>query len=220
MATAIDPGDLLRVRIWFQSGDQAAVNTVYYVCATVSGNPTTDLNVAQQMDAFVAPSYKVLIADTATYRGVQVSIVRTPPRATQQAFAQAGVGTAGAVGMPRQVSGLLKFNTTDAGRAFRGRLYIPFPATASAATDGLPSSTYLTDLASLASLYQSIGSFDNDLVTPTGFITVAQVIVHTVPKGGVPPPPAPSPVIAWTPAEVFATQRRRGSFGRPNVSPV
>jgi len=220
MATALDPGDLLRVRIWFKSGDQAAVNTVYYKVGTTSGNPTTDLNVAQQMDAFVAPVYKPLLADTAEYRGVQVSIVRTPPRATQQAFAQAGVGTGGTVGMPRQVSGLIKFNTPDAGRAFRGRLYIPFPAVDAAATDGLPSSTYLTNLAALVSLYQSIGSFDNDLTTPTGFITVIQVIVHSVPKGGTPPPPDPSPIIAWTPAEIFATQRRRGSFGRPNVSPV
>ncbi len=220
MATAIDPGDLIRVRIWFKSGDQAAVNTIYYVCATSSGNPTTDLNVAQAMDQFFAAPYKLLIADTAEYRGVQASLVRVPPRATQQAFANAGVGTGGAIGMPRQVSGLVKFNTVDAGRAFRGRLYIPFPAVAAAAADGQPSSAYLVNLAQLTAQFQSQNFFDNDPTTPTGSINVVQVVKHSVPKGGTPPPPAPSPIISWAPAEVFATQRRRGSFGRPNVSPV
>lgn len=220
MATALDPGDLLRVRFWMKAGDQAAVNTIYYAVQTTSGGVTTDQNVADQLDAWFGPVYKPLLANTAEYRGVQVQIVKTPLRAMVQAFAQAGVGTGGADGMPRQVASLIKFLTPNAGRQYRGRIYVPFPATAAGDGDGLPSAAYLVNLAQLSALMASIASIDNSLTAPTGFINVAQVIVHSVPKGGVPPPPVPSVIINWQIAEVWATQRRRGSFGRPNVSPI
>lgn len=220
MATALDPGDLLRVRTWCAAGDQAAVNTLYYTVAAVSGGVTTDQNVADQLDAWFGPVYKPLLANTAEYRGVQVQLVKTPVRAAVNAFAEAGAGTGGAVGMPRQVASLVKFLTPNAGRQYRGRLYIPFPSTSGGAGDGLPSSAYLVNLANLSALLASISTIDNSLTTPTGYVTVAQVIVHSVPKGGTPPPPAPSVVINWEIAEVWATQRRRGSFGRPNLPPI
>lgn len=220
MATSLDPGDLLRTRVWCAAGDQASVNTYYFLVAATSGGVTTDQNVADQLDAWFGPVYKPLIANTAQYRGVQVQIVKTPLRAAVQAFAEAGDGTGGAVGMPRQVAGLIKYLTPDAGRQYRGRAYIPFPSTSAGSGDGLPSSAYLVNLANLTALLASISTIDNSLSAPTGFITVVQSIVHSVPKGGTPPPPPPSPIINWQIAEVWATQRRRGSFGRPNLSPI
>jgi len=211
-------GDFIRVRFWASDGNQAAVNTTDWVVVNDDGTNLTDQNVADFFDTTVSPSYFPLLNNNATYRGVQAIKWLVPSAVPAVANLNTHVGTGGATACPTQVSGLIQWHAASAGRKYRGRNYIPFPATAHVATDGSPSAAYIALLQTFAA-WMGIDNYPPDS-GPGGFGQIRQVIVH----GGKAPPVAgaqiPSPVIQATVSARWATQRKRGMFGRLNTSPV
>lgn len=220
MPTTLLPGNNIKVRTWCTSGDQAAVNTIYYQVLTATGQPVTDKNVADRFSEGTAPFYKALLAATATYNGCTVQEVAKPTPQAAIANTLAGPGISGAVGCPRQICGIIRFGTPFAGKQYTGRNYIPFPASSELQGDGLMLAAYQTLLSQLTQQLSITTSFGNLATAPTGTITVAQVLFHSVPKGGTPPPPPPSQITTWSVSNRWATQRRRGQFGRTNISPI
>jgi hypothetical protein len=218
MPYALAVGDYVRVRLWSSDGSQAAVNTTDWIVVGDDGSSLTDQNVADFFDTTVSPNYYPLLNNTATYRGVQAIRWSVPSSIAAVANLNTHVGTAGATACPTQVCGLVQWHAASAGRKYRGRNYIPFPATASVATDGSPSTAYITLLQTFAA-WMGIDNYP-PTTGPSGFGQIRQVIVH----GGKAPPVAgaelPSPVLQATVSARWATQRKRGMFGRLNVSPV
>lgn len=221
MAVALGLGDLLKVRAWVKDGDQAAVNTIYYLCTGGNTGGVTDQDVANSLEANWNPLYIALINNNAEWRGVQVyTKPSTPGFPLAPVFNNGNPlnGTAGAVSLPKQTCGLIRYTSTNAGRQFRGRIYLPFPAATDNALDGAPSTGYLTRLSALATFLQN--TFFLTDISGTKFIPCIQVIEHG-PFGKPPqPPPIPSPILAWNSSNRWATQRRRGEFGRQNLSPI
>jgi len=220
MPNTLVANDLLRCRFWCVATDQAAVNTVYYKVLSATGDPTTDLNAADELDSFMGPFYKALMPSSVSYQGCTVQIVRTPPLTPIVGRAEAGAGTLGTIAMPRQVTSLVSFKTAFSGRRYRGRVFLPFPPVGSAQTDGIMTAAYATLVAQWSAQLASISGFDNSLTTPTGSVFAVQVIPHFLKKGEVGPELPPSQVTQVAPGELFATQRRRGSLGRTNSSPI
>jgi hypothetical protein len=220
MPVTLAVDDLLRVRFYCTAGDQASVNTMFWKVVATSGAPTTDLNAADEFDFFMGPFYKALMPASAQYDGCTVQVVRKPPMTPQVGRASAGVGTDGTIAMPRQVSSLVSYLTANAGRRYRGRSYLPFPPVDAAQTDGQMTTAYKLKVAQWSAQWASITGLDNSLTAPTGFVTVVQVVPHFLKKGQVGPEEPPTTVTNVKPGELFATQRRRGSFGRQNTSPV
>ncbi len=95
---------------------------------------------------------------------------------------------------------------------------MPVPPAAALLNDGEMTTAYQTALGGLV-LALTGDQFPPDS-GPATFGTLIQVIRHSVPKGGTPPPPIPSPVINWSASDRWATQRKSGSFGRQNASPI
>ncbi len=220
MPITLAVGNLLRCRFWCVAGDQAAVNTMYRLVVAASGAPTTDLNAADELDFFMASFYKANMPSSCSYQGCTVQVVSHPPMIPQVGRAGAGAGTNGAIALPRQVSSLVSFKTASAGRRYRGRVYLPFPPVGAAELDGTMTSAYAVTIAQWSAQWASITTLDNDLTTPTGFVTTTQVIPHFLKKGEVGPEIPPTVVTNVQPGELFATQRKRGSFGRTNSSPI
>jgi len=81
-------------------------------------------------------------------------------------------------------------------------------------------SAFATKVAQWTAQWASINAIDSPLVSPTGQIIITQVIPHFLKKGEVGPPLPPTDVVGTIPGELFGTQRRRGSYGRTNASPV
>ncbi len=208
-------GDLVIVKAWSIDAEQAAVNRVWYSCTAITGTGGTDVLFATAMDTVQAPLYKSAMSPNASYRGIQVQVYRNQvPFASVFTIANTGAGTSGTITMPRQVSGIITCTTALAGKKYRGRLYFPFPSTVVDAGQGVPTAPYIAILQNVGNGFystQNIGGGGNTS-------TLIPVLVHKNPAIG--PPLPPTPIIANTVPTKFATQRRRGAYGRANVSPI
>jgi len=210
----INVNDFIILKAWTSDTDQASVQRVWYFCNASAGAGATDLQLATQANATLAPIYKTILNNNATYHGIQTQLYRLgQPFAAQQDSSSTGAGTAGATAMARQVAGITTLTTAYSGRRYRGRIYWPFPATAADTGNGVPTAGYLTILDSLG-IY-----LINTIVVGSGgnTSTLIPVLQHAAGKT---PTPAPTPLLDALPVGKWATQRRRGSYGRVNVSPI
>lgn len=219
MANPIATGNLCQVRIWCVAEEQAAVNTVWYECAAAGLSPATDQDLCDTIDTLVAPLYQAWMSSATEYRGVEVMLVDPAPP-YKPLFGpviqnvNAGPGITGTKVLPRQVCGLIKYSTGRAGRAFRGRLFIPFSSDSNYATNGQVNATGIAALSAIA-----VALLGDPGVSIGGrTATLVRILHHRKNKEGL--YPDPTPVTGGTISSSYATQRKRGSYGRPNSSPV
>lgn len=212
MPMSMSPGNIIQLQAWCTDVEQASVNSYHYRCISVGPTPATDRDVTIAFDNAIAADYKALLVNSATYNGVVGRLKNVLPLPSPQlSNANTGAGTAGAVGIPRQASGLLSFKTDVAGARGRGRAYIPFPSTSDNAGGGGATAGYGTKL-------------DNLWATLSSFVTVASggrscvmefIIWHQKGSGS----PAEFPIISHVSSLAWATIKKRGSFGKANSSP-
>jgi hypothetical protein len=220
MANVLTNGDLVRVRFWCTAGDQAAVNTMYWRVVAHLGTPVTDLDFAINFDEIMGSFYKAMMPSSVSYNGCEAGKVEVPALTMQIARGAAGAGTLGAIALPRQICSVVSFRTANSGRRYRGRVYLPFPPVGAAELDGTMTSAFAVLVAQWSAQWASINEVDAPFGSPTGSLTITQVIPHFLKKGEVGPELPPTDVVATSPGELFGTQRRRGSYGRQNTSPV
>lgn len=207
-------GDHRKIVFWCQMGAQAGLMVQHYEVAALSSTPFSDSNAARIISARFAERIIPLLNSQAQYRGLIMYDTDAIPLPTPIYSTEgADSGTAGGDPLPGQVSGIITLRSTIAGRAGRGRKYVPFPGeNDNDGSTGFPAPVvdYKDRLEDLAPLFGSSFVFedpDNPGVTidldgvlyqdgdPTYFIT------STVARR------------AW------ASQRRRGSYGRANIPP-
>ncbi len=211
MSILLANGYVCKVQAWAVDAGQAAVNTWYYRVVSVGAPAATDADLAQSFETNIASSYKAIISARATFRGVLAQIILPqPPSIPQVSNALAGVGTDGPDALPKQVSALTSWKTALAGQAYRGRTYWPFASTnANTSNDGLPTSAYLTKVTTLSNFVLNYTAVSVGGRTAT----VKMVLYHRALLGS-------TDIIAGTIRTEWATQRKRGGFGRLNTSPV
>jgi len=201
---------ILKGSIWCTDGDQASVNTVFYKVVSVGTPASTDADFAQTLDSAIGAVLITMLNNNASYRGVQGQIVfPLPVRVAAFNTASAGAGTSGATALPRQASGLISWKTNLAGRKFRGRTYIPFPATTSDTGNGIPTAGYITALSSFATALLNMTALATGCLTSTISLGVHSRVAHTT-----------TDISSSLSQNRWATQRRRGSYGRQNISPL
>jgi hypothetical protein len=203
-------GTFVKCMIWTSDVEQAAVNSVYYKVTAIGGTPATDQDVCDAVDTIVSGSIQALMNNNATYNGVQAQIVA--PGTVLVSVSQtshAGAGTGGAVALPKQACGITSFYTDTAGPKGRGRNYLPFASTGGDSGDGKPSSGYIT---SAQAMYVALMNL-TAIAAGGRTATVSLVIYNRPTKTGI-------PVIRMVTRAVWATQKRRGAFGRTNKSPI
>ena len=136
----------------------------------------------------------------------------TPPASQTVPAATPLAGTAGTTPIPTQVAGMVSFYCEDGGRKGRGRSYIPFPDQASnvAATD-TPITAYVNNL----DLFAAAVLGPNEISSGPNTLTL---------NGGLfdqysPSIPVFRPFVTWISRRRWATQRKRGNYGRANANP-
>lgn len=200
---------------WFtQLGGQAGLITHAYM--QNSTNPTRVLNendIAQlegDISAQMPAEIRALLAQEAEYVGCKIRTWRTAPALDVEASSQtsAGAGASANPGFaPRQLAGLLRKRTAIPTRRGKGRMYVPFAAFDDVTDEGNPSAAYLVGLGNLA-----------DALMETREVTIDGQPALFIPcVTGQDRPAVGIPLTAIVVATEFATQRRRGSFGRPNT---
>jgi hypothetical protein len=211
--------DVVQVRLWTTATDQAAVNTFYYAVTLVGGTPATDQDLVDTFDTTIAIGILPMLDVSSLYNGCQAKVIvsggiEIDPIGVASTTGSAA-GTATGVNQSRQTAGINTWLTNKSGPANRGRTYWPFPAVTADTTDGVPTAAYL---ALMTTLCQSINNFD--LVTGTT-TTIQQVLFRKGKPHNVPPIPfSDDDITGYIVRPKWATQRRRGSYGRQNVSPI
>lgn len=164
-----------------------------------------------------ATQWKGALSDSAVSIGAKLSQLSPGVKPLPGIVTDGGAGTAGAGALPQQVSGIVKTNTTRSGNAFRGRFYVPFPYAASIDADFTPLAAYVTKINNLAANWVTGMN-----VTPTA--TVYQfipVIWHLkANKKGTTAANTFDPITGFLSEKAWATQRRRGDFGRINANAI
>jgi len=210
MALALAINDIIRAQYVCSDQEQASFCTVHYKVTGVGVSVGTLNDFAINWSALVAPKIKPLIANTAAFDGVICQVVSPLPLMARVLYgADTGVGTGGAVGQARQVAGLIRFTTDFAGPGFRGRNYLPFPSTTSSQTYGTPTAAYIAAALVLADAIRGFTAVANGGRTATvqmGLFRRAGSLF--------------TPCTGDDAGSDWATQKRRGTFGKANIPPI
>lgn len=216
MANAL-VGNVYKHRTFCYSGDQVGINVRYFTIAGLTGTPQPEQALLEKIDASLAAAYKPAMYNSAQYVGTDMqNITGSPPYPAQvKTLALEGAGTGGAATMGAQVSGIYTTRTAMTGKKFRGRSYIPFPAAALSTTTAPPDMTagYIVLLNAIIAIVTA-----STIVTVAGQVyTLNWVICHNPQFAGA------KSLTLLTGADIgvgWATQKRRGDFGRTNPFPL
>lgn len=220
MTAPLQNGSIYEARVWLTNVEQAAVNSFHFLCLNHTGTAVNDTDLARALEAVVAPIYKPAVSPVTSFRGVQVMVRNTPaqgpPPAPVFSNALVGPGTATIPDCARQVAGLIHWTTPLGGPAYRGRTFFPFPTGGALGSSGTPTAGYQTEMKALGDALLAFTSVSN--AGALGTATLDLVIFHyrKNPQAAI----IPTPITGYIIANKFATLRRRGSYGRPNTSPI
>lgn len=202
--------DVYRINIYVVTATQMSKNTLFFKVTTFTAG-ATDTNLVRALEGVISGPMKALITTDSSYRGCGAQRVQPQPTTMEvYSIVGQGVGTVASPPLPTQCCGLITKRTAFAGPKYRGRLYAPFPGEAdSAGATGLPTAGYITRLDALA--LQTTG-FQSEV---DGGISISGDYGLFNQSSGV-----FTPTLTWTSRPRWATQRRRGSYGPENVSPI
>lgn len=199
----------IEIAMYCATSDQAGINTLRFRTTDSAGTVSLQ-DVADWWSTMAATYYKPMISSDASYLGCSVRNLTTLPlEIAWWAQNGAGVGTMGDL-LPAQLAALVSMRTLRAGPSGRGRHYIPFPGVGAIGANGVLDGDYAADV----ELWRIWATADHtftdggDTVTltpglwalPTSLLTFLPFVDSSVATG-------------------FATQRRRGYFGRKNALP-
>jgi uncharacterized membrane protein len=209
MSQDVNLNDVVEVRSFISNAEQVAENVWHVACIAAGTPPLIDLDVGVEFGTLLALAYKSIITSNSNYLGTITRVLnRVPTAAAVKDQTLHGVGTVTPPDAPRQSSGIISWFTAFAGRKYRGRQYIPFPPTSVVQGDGTPGSGYVTVLTNIATALT--GPINISVGARTG--TIQLCVYHRSTK-------TYTLILGGVGVTKFATQRRRGSYGRPNISP-
>jgi hypothetical protein len=203
----VNPGDHLRCNLFLYDEPQLGMCGFDVVVDNIHGTPNAG-DVAYGIYNAVTTAIQVLTAIPTKFLGVKVSpreltSVRQPGIATGT-----DVGSDGPTPGPKQASGIIHIATDRAGPSGRGRMYVPFPSAEAPDIDGTPTIGYVNNLDTLAGAIFAGGPWDG----PAGNgVDASQGVWHIEDD---------TFTLSFTGKgrKLFATQKRRGDFGRVNSS--
>jgi len=199
----------LQAVVYCQLGDQLGLNVLNYKLTSCTEDPASEQLLCDALSALLKPKYADVLVSSASYIGVALRKMEAGGPGAYYYRRNATVGNFDPDPLPRQVAGIISWRTGTSGRRGRGRSYIPFPAEENNTASYVPSAGYLTAVQALRTTILNTGAMaygDFGAATLALQIKAADSFTYT-------------PVVfGLTPAK-WATCRRRGSYGRPNVLP-
>lgn len=203
----IATNDRLQIRAYCQTGDQTAINVWNFVVGAVVGAPT-EQGIVDAFSVKMALAYKQILSSDTTYYGCDLRVyVGGALGATWTSRSSTGAGTQGADTLPRQVAGVLSFQTGTPGRAGRGRTFLSFPPEAMNGPGGHPDNLYTGGADNLGFQLRSNVPY----ISSAGNTAVLQFCLrHRATNAFV-------LVINHVARAKWGNQRRRGDYGKKNL---
>lgn len=208
--------DIFRVSYICQMAPQIGVNVRFY---RVSGKVGVDMDYGEMatiLSTLAASYYKPIIHTFSSYWGLKLMPKYTDPPpylATIIDNTGHGVGTAAGDPLPEQTCGIFTCQSAFAGRKYRGRCYVPFPAEDD--NDLLdsyarPNAGYMTRLGTLAGLHANSRVLTS-VVHVGDTVTIQPILFH-----GNRVTATTVDILGAFARQKWATQRRRSVYGRTN----
>ena len=202
-------GDIWQMRIVCVCGKQTSFNVRHYAAFNQTGVGANQDQVAVALGVNLGITVRACISDVATYNGIDVKKIFPGDATAPTAYTlTAGDGANTSPPLPLQVSGLISFYTGLAGRKQRGRVYIPFPPVAANQEPNGPTPAYVAALGTLRDALSNTVLAGNAPDTTT----LVPILWHRKTN-------TYNTALTWLPRAAFATQRKRGDYGRENKPP-
>jgi len=202
---------IIEVKTYCLHLEQLGINSLHYRISGTTGGPVYDDEAAVACDLLINPLYLPLLNANAQWKGLTFQIVGGgTPQPYQVSATHSNFGTVAGDLMSRQTCGIITKLTAGIGRANRGRVYFPFPGEADNQVTATPVAGYVTRLTNLANVI--LVPF-NIAGASGGTITMQPIIFHRL--SGL-----STDINGFRSNQKWATQRRRGSYGRPNTLPT
>lgn len=204
------PFDRVQTRAICYTPQQVSENVLDWIVRSpvITGGASVQ-EIATALNTTWHAAYKAMMPSVARFRGVSAQDLSSPISNIYFNNAHDGVGTQGVSLAPTQTSFLLRKHTLSGGRSNRGRIYVGFPSLDWVFADGGTTPAALVALLALAAV---LGP-SQTIVGAGGTTNLDLVIWH---RSG---PINYTLVDSIRTTTAFATQRRRGQFGRINVPP-
>lgn len=200
-------GDVLRVVPSMFKTAQLGLNVLHYRISAVTPPESSHQQIANELETAFAPLYKAVISSQASWLGLTVQRENPLPRTVLVgSTGLSGAGNLAGDPLPTQVAGILTFRTGFAGRAFRGRAYLPFPTESVNDSQNQPTTGYIIAAQALGAALIQPRTFING----AGQTTIVFVVFHRGNRTS-------TDVTTGIARGRWATQRRRGDFGTPNI---
>ena len=209
-AFAVD-GDILRASVFSWNENQVGINNICYRITGSTGVGIQYGDLAFNIQNAVEGPLQALLPLTGFLLGTKVA------NAKSKTGKLSGVATSTSIGsgsdcLPTQTSGIITFNPAVTGRGRKGRIFVPFPKSSKLDVDGTPTASYVIDLQNYANAL-AIGSTFPILGAGGG----SAVAVPTVYQRAT---DTHSDIATFLARKEWATQRRRGNYGRPNPQAI
>lgn len=180
-------------------------------CTNITGGTSIgSSDILVDLDLMAATLFTDAISNEATYYGSLLyyqTPVGTPPR-PESTTGNSGIGINVSPLLPTQTCGLVSLYSNDLGKTGQGRIYVPFPYIAAIDVDGSPDAGYIAGLNNFVTAFTT----PRNIVSGGATGTFAPCLYT---PGGPPPKFLTSGIVR----DAWATQRRRGDFGRLNANP-
>lgn len=210
--TPVNVGDVFKVTFVNSCDGQLGLNVKQFQVISAAV-PSADLQgLLNGISEEVAIKYTNLLPNVANYRGCMgVPVPNLLGVAATISTTEAGPGTVAAAPLPLQVTGMVTLRTGLAGRANRGRIYVPFPTIDTYDADADPS-----PLPAYVALLNTLGSF---FVGPNTITSPENPAEEWEIEWGLGVGGAFRAFTSKVARAKYATQRRRGNYGRYNEMP-
>lgn len=203
-------GDLARMVWYTRFGDQAGLLVWHAYFETLVGAELTNPQRAENWYNAAKIQLSGALSTAAEVRGVGWRLISPGQSVESFSISPAVPGQAPGEPLPRQTAGVVTLRTPFAGRANRGRKYMPFPSETDNTTGIQPTAGYLAVVNTFIAMHVPTITL---LAGPTTEVWRSCLPrPNQVPKG--------INFTSFLTRDAWGTQRRRGTFGRPNVLPV
>lgn len=207
MPNALFLNDVIECKFFCNDQVQNGINVIHYMASATVGGGVTDQDVANAMSTSVAPLYKNYLAVGNRYAGLRVQIVNPNLFPAVVSLNGAGAGVNVSDALPPSASFLLSPRTNIAGRAGRGRTYLPFWNEDQSNVGGHPTAGAIA----LATAWSNGVFATLNVVVGGNSVTLTPIIWSRR------APLARNQVLNVVIRSEWATQRRRSFINKPDV---
>ncbi len=210
MATYVDTvGDIFRVTMAFTYADSQVEECTIHYRVAVAGTGDSRLGLLGYADTGVLVYLLPRVPATASYYGSEISAAKTAAPWGPKVSYSGVVGGSAFIPLPTQTRGLISWKTALAGRAYRGRTYLPSTTIDNLTAPGKPTAAAVTSWAGWATYMVAPAVVSGTTWVPGVFHRKPTAVIASV----------FDPFTSFTASNQFATQRRSGMYGRVNGPP-